>query len=53
MVPRSVVFCEYASWGGTIVSWTAAVYILTDNSAEAMLGADENPIPWMETLILC
>ena len=45
MVPRSMVFREYANWGGTIVSWTAAVYILTDNFAEAMLGADEDPMP--------
>ena len=45
MVPRSVVFREYANWGGIIVSWSATVYILTDNFAEAMLGADEDPMP--------
>lgn len=46
LVPQSVVFHEFANWGGTIVSWTAAVYILTGGHfANAILGADEDPMP--------
>src|SRR4051812_31333945 len=45
LVPRDVVFREFSPWGGTVVSWTAAIYILTSNFAEAALPADEDPMP--------
>lgn len=45
LVPRDVVFREFANWGGTIVSWTSACYIIDAEFAEAMIGADEDPMP--------
>ena len=45
LVPRSVAFREFANWGGTLVSWTAGCYILDGDFAEAMIPADEDPMP--------
>jgi hypothetical protein len=44
LVPRDVVFGKFASVGGVRKSWTAAVYILTADFAEA-LPADEDQMP--------
>jgi hypothetical protein len=44
LVPRDVVFSQYASVGGVRKSWIAALYILTANFADA-LPADENQMP--------
>ena len=44
LVPRDVVFSDYADWGGAKVSWTAPCYILGANFAEQM-PQDEDPMP--------
>ena len=44
LVPRDVVFSDYAAWGGAKVSWTAPCYILGANFAEQM-PQDEDPMP--------
>ncbi|KAK1662872.1 hypothetical protein QYE76_051031 [Lolium multiflorum] len=44
LVPRDVVFGKYASVGGIKETWTAPVYILTADFADA-LPADEDPMP--------
>jgi len=44
LVPRDVVFSDYAAWGGAIVSWSAPCYILGANFAEQM-PEDEDPMP--------
>jgi hypothetical protein len=44
LVPRDVVFGRFASVGGAKESWTAPVYILTAEFADA-LPADEDPMP--------
>ncbi|KAI4994154.1 hypothetical protein ZWY2020_029202 [Hordeum vulgare] len=44
LVPRSINFSEYASWGGAKVSWSAPVYILGAAAAE-ILPNDEDPMP--------
>jgi hypothetical protein len=44
LVPRDVVFGKYATVGGVRVSWTAALYILTAEFADA-LPADEDQMP--------
>jgi hypothetical protein len=43
-VPRSVVFGRFAMVGGVKESWTAPVYILTAEFADALPG-DEDPMP--------
>src|ERR1041385_3877354 len=45
LVSRDVVFMEFAPWGGTVVSWTVAIYILTAYFADAVLPADEDFMP--------
>lgn len=45
LVPRDVVFRQFSNWGGAVVSWTAACYIIDAEFAEAMIGADEDPMP--------
>src|SRR4051812_33593360 len=45
LVPRDVVFREFAPWGGSVVSWTAPIYILTANFADAQLPVDEDFMP--------
>ncbi|KAK1611422.1 hypothetical protein QYE76_035095 [Lolium multiflorum] len=44
LVPRDVVFGKYASVGGIKETWTAPVYVLTADFADA-LPADEDPMP--------
>lgn len=44
LVPRDVVFSDYAAWGGARVSWTAPLFILGANFAEQM-PQDEDPMP--------
>ena len=44
MVPRDVFFREFATRGGTVVSWTAPIYILSANFAD-VLPADEDLMP--------
>jgi hypothetical protein len=44
LVPRDVVFGKFASVGGAKESWTAPVYILTADFADA-LPADEDQMP--------
>ncbi|XBH87214.1 hypothetical protein VPH35_074719 [Triticum aestivum] len=44
LVPRDVVFSDYADWGGAKVSWTAPCFILGANFAEQM-PQDEDPMP--------
>ena len=44
LVPRDVVFMDYAAWGGARVSWTAPLYILGANFAEQM-PQDEDWMP--------
>ena len=44
LVPRDVVFMDYAAWGGARVSWTAPPYILGANFAEQM-PQDEDSMP--------
>ena len=44
LVPRDVVFNDYAAWGGARVSWTAPIYILGANFAEQM-PHDEDWMP--------
>ncbi|XBH90781.1 hypothetical protein VPH35_082346 [Triticum aestivum] len=44
LVPRDVVFSDYAAWGGAKVSWTTPCYILGANFAEQM-PQDEDPMP--------
>ena len=44
LVPRDVVFMDYAAWGGARVSWTAPLYILGANFAEQM-PQDEDRMP--------
>lgn len=44
LVPRDVVFAEYALFGGAKVSWTTPCYILGANFAEQM-PEDEDPMP--------
>ena len=43
-VPRDVVFGKFANLGGARHSWTAPVYVLTAEFADA-LPADEDPMP--------
>lgn len=45
LVPRDMVFREFANWGSTLVSWMAACYILDAEFADAMIGADADPMP--------
>ena len=44
LVPRDVVFGDYAEWGGPQVSWTAACYVLGADFADQMPN-DEDPMP--------
>lgn len=44
LVPRDVVFGDYAEWGGAQVSWTAACYVLGADFADQMPN-DEDPMP--------
>ena len=44
LVPRDVVFMDYATWRGARVSWTAPLYILGANFAEQM-PQDEDWMP--------
>ena len=44
LVPHSVVFRDFATWGGVVVSWTAGCYILAGEFAEAVIPADEDPM---------
>jgi hypothetical protein len=44
VVPRDVVFGRFASVGGARESWTAPVFILSADFADA-LPADEDPMP--------
>ena len=44
LVPKDVVFSDYAAWGGAKVSWTVPCYILGANFAEQM-PQDEDPMP--------
>ena len=44
LVPRDVVFNDYAAWDGARVSWTAPIYILGANFAEQM-PHDEDWMP--------
>ncbi|KAI4970325.1 hypothetical protein ZWY2020_001239 [Hordeum vulgare] len=44
LVPRSIKFSEYVTWGGAKVSWCAPVYILGAAPAE-LLPNDEDPMP--------
>ena len=44
LVPRDVIFNDYATWGGARVSWTAPIYILGANFAEQM-PQDEDWMP--------
>ena len=44
LVPRDVVFGEYAVVGGARQSWTAACYVLTADFADQM-PTDEDPMP--------
>jgi hypothetical protein len=44
LVPRDVVFGKYASVGWIKETWTAHVYILTADFADAF-PADEDPMP--------
>jgi hypothetical protein len=43
-VPRDVVFGKFGTMGGVRESWTAAIYILTAEFADA-LPADEDQMP--------
>jgi hypothetical protein len=43
-VPRSLVIREPQRYGGTVVSWTVPIYILT-NEPEDVLPPDESPEP--------
>ena len=45
LVPRDVVYREFANWGGIVVSWTAAVYILHGRFADAIVEAVEDDMP--------
>ena len=45
LVPRDILFREFAPWGGSVVSWTAPVYILTTGFADAALPVDEDLMP--------
>jgi hypothetical protein len=44
-VPRDVVFGKFATVGGVKESWTAPIYILTAEFADALPG-DEDPMPF-------
>lgn len=44
LVPRDVVFGDYAEWGGAQVSWTAVYYVLGADFADQMPN-DEGPMP--------
>src|SRR3954465_3307783 len=44
LVPRDVVFRQFANIGGAVVSWTASVSILTADFAE-QLPPDEDVMP--------
>jgi hypothetical protein len=44
LVPRDVVFGDYANIGGVRESWTAVCYILTADFAD-MLPHDEDQMP--------
>jgi hypothetical protein len=43
-IPRSLVIREPQRYGGTVVSWTVPVYILTNEAADLLPG-DESPPP--------
>ena len=43
LVPRDVVFGDYAEWGGAQVSWTATCYVLGADFADQMPN-DEDPM---------
>lgn len=45
LVPRDVVYREYANFGGARVSWTAPIYILSAEFVD-MITADEDPMPF-------
>lgn len=44
LVPRDVVFTDFAAYGGAKVSWTTPFYILGANFADQMPG-NEDPMP--------
>ena len=54
LVPRDVVFTDYAAWGGARVSLTTPIYILGANFAEQMLHDEDwmpindNPHPMLD-----
>jgi hypothetical protein len=43
-IPRSLVIREPQHYGGTVISWTVPVYILTNEAADLLPG-DESPPP--------